>query len=135
MKPALALALITLAALPAHAAGPHDGVYGVVCFDPSKGEMKGSRVILSGAPAKPEVVFQHCTGGCSVHRTVSATLAGDDLAFEIASRSDDTKRASFSGRFRAGALNLEGHTDSYGFNRQRLTKTQRCPRDTVLADP
>lgn len=134
MRLILAVALVLLAA-PTQAASPLAGVYGAVCFDPSEGKMVGARVILSGDAPRPEVVFQHCTGGCSRHTTTSAALTGDRLAFEIANRTDDNLRAQFTGRIRGNTLTLEGLTDSYGFEKQRLSKTAKCPKDTVLADP
>ena len=57
------------------------------------------------------------------------------LAVEIANRTDEKLRAQFVGRIRGDALTLESLTPSYGLKKQRLTKTSKCPRDTVLADP
>ena len=127
MTPALLLAALL--------AFPQAGTYGVVCFDPSTGELNGTRVILSGEASAPEVLFQHCAPGCTRHKTVSATLDDGRLEFEIASLAKEDQRAKFSGRVRGATLTLEGHTRTYNFKRATLRKNQRCPKDTVLADP
>jgi hypothetical protein len=129
---ALAFAALALAATPALAG---EATYGVVCFDPSNGELRGTRVVLSQESGKPIVLFQHCAPGCTRHKTMSASLIGQTLQFEIASLAKETERARFSGRIRGAALSLEGHTPTYNFKRAILRKNQRCPKDTVLADP
>jgi len=133
------LAALTLASLtlvnPAAAADPKPGEYGVVCFDPAIGKLKGVRVILSGPSASPTVVLQYCDGGCSGHRTTSSSLTGQDLKFEIANNADAEQTARFSGRFRSNALDLKSHTEAFSFKEGRLRLNERCPKDTVKADP
>ena len=114
---------------------PQAGTYGAVCFDPAKGDLNGTRVVLSGTEAAPEVLFQHCAPSCTRHRTVSASLNRDRLEFEIASLAKEDQRAKFSGRVNGKAMTLDGLTPSYGFKRATLRINQRCPKDTVLADP
>jgi len=126
--------VILIAALIALLAPP-SGEYGVICFDPAKGSMKGTRVVLSGPAEDPTILFQHCENGCSRHRTGASSLKGDVLDFEIVNSTKETQTARFTGGFRGKVLNLRGLNPDFPFKSGRLRKDQACPRDTVKADP
>ena len=96
--------------------------------------MKGTRVVLTGAEGPDGVIFQHCSGGCSAHRTTAAKMEDGQLSFEIVSRARETESAQFTGRLKGSVLELKGVTSAFPFKSARLRKNQACPRDAVKAD-